>query len=43
MGNKKTSVVWEFFKQRADAKGFVNSYNLCTFEVKISDRPNYER
>ena len=41
MGKSKKSVVWEFFEQRANGKGFVNSSNLCTFEVKIPDRCNY--
>ena len=38
MRKPKKSVVWDFFEQRADGKGFVNS---CTFEVKVPDRSNY--
>ena len=41
MGKPKKNVVWEFFEQRADGKGFVSLCNLCTFEVKVPDRSNY--
>ena len=41
MGKPKKSVVWKFFEQRADGKGFVSSCNMCTFEVKVPDRSNY--
>ena len=41
MGKLKISVVWEFFEQRPDGKGFVSSCNLCTFEEKVPERSNY--
>ena len=41
MGKPKKSVVREFFEKRADGKGFISSCNMCTFEVKASDRSNY--
>ena len=32
MGKPKKSVVWKFFEQRANGKGFVSSCKLRTFE-----------
>ena len=40
MGKPKKSVVWEFFEQRADGKEFLNSFNLGTFEIKVTDTSN---
>ena len=43
MGKLKKSVVWEFFEQKTDGKGFVSSCNLFKFEVKVPDTSNYIR
>ena len=35
MGKPKKSVVWEFFEQRVDGKGFVSSWILTDPSMKI--------